>query len=261
LPEQNPAYASIETLPNPSKIPNLKSQMPVTLQLRQLDVPPGQRLLIHDVDWPEFEQILDELGEKRATRIAYSQKTLEIRMPLPKHEREKSLIGDVVKILLEELEIDCECFGSTTFKRQEMGYGIEPDECFYIQNHQVMVGKDRIDLSVDPPPDLAIEVDVTSKTQMDAYVSLGVPELWLYDRGELKIYTLQSRQYQLVSTSPTFAKLPILGLVAEVLAQSIAIGRSPALRAFRQHIRNLQSEIYNLLRGYHAKIGLAFVIA
>lgn len=65
---------------------------------------------------------MEQLGEKRAARIAYSQKTLEIRMPLPKDEREKSFIGDVVKILLEELEIDCQYFGSTTFKRQEMGY-------------------------------------------------------------------------------------------------------------------------------------------
>jgi len=215
----------------------------VTLQLRQLDVPPDQRLLIHDVDWSEFEQILNELGEKRTARIAYSQKTLEIRMPLPKHEREKSIIGDLVKIILEELEIDCECFGSTTFKRQEMGYGIEPDECFYIQNHQVMVGKKRIDLSVDPPPDLAIEVDVTSKTQMESYISLGVPELWLCDRGELKIYTLQSGQYQSVSTSPTFPRLPIFDLVADVLTQSSAIGRSPALRAFRKQVRNLNSQI------------------
>ncbi|NES20945.1 MAG: Uma2 family endonuclease [Symploca sp. SIO3E6] len=213
--------------------------MSVTLQFRQLSVPPGQRLLIYDVDWSEFEQILAELGDKRTARIAYSQKKLEIRMPLPKHEREKSLIGDVVKILLEELEIDCECFGSSTFKRQEMGYGIEPDECFYIKNHQLMVGKDRIDLSVDPPPDLAIEVDVTSKTQIDAYVGLKVPELWIYVRGKLKIYTLQSGQYQPVSYSPTFPRLQILELVAEVLAQSITIGRSPALRTFRKTIRNL----------------------
>jgi Uma2 family endonuclease len=211
--------------------------MTVTLQLRQLDVPPGQRLLVHDVDWSEFEAILGELGDNRAARIAYSHGTLEIRIPLPKHEREKSILGDIVKILLEELEIDCECFGSTTFKRQEMSYGIEPDECFYIQNHRAMIGKNRLDLSVEPPPDLAIEVDVTSKTQMDAYVSLGVPELWIYEGGELKIYTLQSGQYQPVSTSPTFPALPIIDLVKQVLEQSITIGRSPALRAFRQKIR------------------------
>lgn len=215
--------------------------MSITFQLRQLDVPPGQRILIRHVDWLEFEAILSELGDSRSSHIAYSQETLEIRMPTPEHEVDKEIVSDIVKILLEELEIDCECFGSTTFKRQEMGYGIEPDQCFYIQNHDRMRGKRRVNLSVDPPPDLAIEVDVTSKTQLDAYVSLGVGELWIYDRGTLKIYILQSGQYQPVSSSPTFPELPILDLVAEVLSQSLEVGRSPALRAFRQKIRSFFS--------------------
>lgn len=219
-------------------IHTLPTQTMVTLQLRQLTVPPGQRLLIQDVNWSEFEAILDELGEKHASRIAYSDGILEIRMPLPKHEREKSIIGDMVKTLLEELEIDCECFGSTTFKRQAMNYGIEPDECFYIQNHQTMIGKDRLDLSVDPPPDLAIEVDVTSKTQIDAYTRLAVPELWVYEGTELKIYLLEAGQYRSSTTSPTFPNLPILEWVSEVLEQSREIGRSPALRAFRQKMRS-----------------------
>lgn len=210
----------------------------VTLRLRQLDVPPGQRLLIHDLNWSEFEAILDELGEKRASRIAYSDGILEIRMPLPEHEVDKELIGDLVKILLEELEIDCECFGSTTFKKKEANSGLEPDQCFYIKNHQQMRGKRRLNLAIDPPPDLAIEVDVTSKTQIDAYTRLGVPELWVYEETELKIYILEAGKYQNFTTSPTFPNLPILEWVSEVLAQSQAIGRSPALRAFRQKIRS-----------------------
>ena len=217
--------------------------MSVTLQLRQLDVPPGQRLLVRNVDWSEFEAILSELGESRSSRIAYSHGTLEIRMPTPENEVDKELIGDMVKILLDELEIDCECFGSTTFKQENMDSGIEPDQCFYIQNHARMRGKRRVDLSVDPPPDLAIEVDVTSKTQLDAYATLGVLELWRYEKNKLNIYTLQGGSYQPVAISPTFPLLPILDFVAEVLSQSIAIGRSPALRAFRKKIRTIKSEL------------------
>ncbi len=209
----------------------------VTLQLQQLDIPVGQRLLLRDVNWEEFEAILAELGEHRSSRIAYYQGLLEIRMPLPKHEREKSLISDAIKMLLEELEIDCECFGSTTFKRQEMGYGIEPDECFYIQNHQRVVGKDRLDLAIDPPPDLALEVDVTSQTQLEAYLQLGIPELWVYEGNELKIYVLESNQYQQTAISPTFSKLPIPSLITELLEQSKKSGRSPALRNFRKAIK------------------------
>lgn len=211
----------------------------VTLQLQQLEIPSGQRLLLHHVDWQELEAILRELGEHRASRIAYHQGNLEIRMPGPKHEREKSLISDAVKILLEELAIDCECFGSTTFKRQEMGYGIEPDECFYIANQQVMVGKDQVNLSVDPPPDLALEVDVTSKTQLEAYIKLGVPELWVYEGNQLRIYIIKSNQYQENAFSPTFSNIPISSLITELLEQSRQAGRSQALSSFRQKVKKM----------------------
>ena len=215
--------------------------MAVTLLLRQITVPPGQRLLIHHLNWTEFESLLEELGENRSSRIAYNQGTLEIRMPTPEHEVDKELLGDLVKILLDELEIDCECFGSTTFKRKDMDSGIEPDQCFYIQNHNRMRGKRRVDLNLDLPPDLAIEVDVTSKTQLDVYAKLGVPELWRYEKNQLRIDFLQGGSYQQVSTSPTFPRLPIPELVAEVLAESRKIGRSPALRAFRQKLKQLLS--------------------
>jgi Uma2 family endonuclease len=203
----------------------------VTLQLRQIVVQPGQRLQIHDVSWQEFEAILDELGDQRACRIAYSDGVLEIRVPSPKHEKAKVLIGDMVKILLEELDIDNECFGSSTFKRQEMAKGIEPDDCFYIEHQAQMIGRDRIDLNFDPPPDLAIEVDVTSKTGLDAYQVLGVPELWQFEEGQLKISVLQQGQYQDVRVSPHFPELAI----AETMTQFIAL--SQTLKLFRQWVR------------------------
>lgn len=209
----------------------------VTLQLRQLDVLPGQILRIQDVSWEEFERILAELGDQRSSRIAYSQGALEIRMPTPEHEVDKELIGDFVKLLLDELELDCECFGSTTFKRQEMASGLEPDQCFYIANHAQMRGKRRIDLMVDPPPDLAIEIDVTSKTQIEAYAALGVGELWCYETGELKIYGLEAGVYVGRSDSRVFPQVPVVALVMALLAQSAEMGRSPALRAMRKQIR------------------------
>ncbi|MBD2514833.1 Uma2 family endonuclease [Nostoc sp. FACHB-973] len=209
----------------------------VTLQLQQLSVPPGHRVILHDVSWQEFEAILAELGNHRATRLAYSYGTLEMRMPLPKHEKAKVIIGDLVKILLEELEIDCETFGSTTFKREDMAVGVEPDDSFYIQNHARMIGKERIDLKVDPPPDLAIEVDVTSKTQLDAYEALGVPELWRYENGKLQINILQNGKYIESEISPTFPNLPIFEAIPSFVEQSRTVGRSPTLRAFRQWVR------------------------
>lgn len=210
----------------------------VMLQLRQLVVQPGQRIQLQDVNWNEFEAILDELGDKRACRIAYSDEVLEIRMPLPEHEVDKELIGDMVKILLEELDIDNECFGSTTFKRQDVAKGIEPDQCFYIRNHAVMIGKRRVDLTIDPPPDLAIEVDVTSKTGLDAYRVLGVPELWRFEDGQLQISLLQNGQYQDANSSPHFPNFSIIDGISQFLDRSQTEGRSPTLKAFRQWVRD-----------------------
>ncbi|MCC5648816.1 Uma2 family endonuclease [Nostoc sp. XA013] len=209
----------------------------VKIQLQQLSVPPGHRLILHDVSWQEFEAILEELGNHRAARLAYSHGTLEMRMPLPKHEKAKVIIGDLVKILLEELEIDCETFGSTTFKCEDMAFGVEPDDSFYIQNHAQMIGKERIDLTIDPPPDLAIEVDVTSKTQLDAYEALRVPELWRYEDGKLQINILQDGKYIESEISFTFPNLPIIEVIPRFVEQSQALGRSPTLRAFRQWVR------------------------
>jgi Uma2 family endonuclease len=209
----------------------------VMLQLRQLVVQPGQRIQLQDVTWSEFEAILNELGDKRACRIAYSDGVLEIRMPLPEHEKAKVLIGDMVKILLEELDLDNECFGSSTFKRQDMAKGIEPDDCFYIENSAQMIGKDRLNLTIDPPPDLAIEVDVTSKTGLNAYQSLGVPELWRFEDGQLQISLLQNGQYQDATSSPHFPNFPIIEGVSQFLERSQTEGRSQSLKAFRQWVK------------------------
>ena len=209
----------------------------VTIQLRQLTVPPGHRIILQNISWQEFEEILTELGENRASRLAYYQGNLEIKMPLPKHEVAKVIIGDLVKIILEELEIDCECFGSTTFKRQDMNSGIEPDDSFYIQNHLQMIGKQKIDLTIDPPPDLVIEIDVTSKTQLDAYLALAVPEVWRYEDDKLQINIWQDGKYIESEVSPNFPNLPIAEIIPQFVEESRILGRSPTLRKFRQWVK------------------------
>jgi Uma2 family endonuclease len=214
----------------------------VTLQLRQLDVPPGQRVLFRDVAWAEYEAILAELGEHRSTRLAYSKGTLEIVSPLPEHEKAKVVIGDLLKALLDELDMNWESLGSTTFRREEMSIGIEPDDCFYIKNHALMIGKYRIDLAVDPPPDLAIEIDVTSKTQLSAYEALQVPEIWRYQYRKLQINVLQAGKYVESSTSPTFPDLPVLAGISQYLEMSHTAGTAPAIRAFRRWVREQLQE-------------------
>jgi Uma2 family endonuclease len=108
-------------------------------------------------------------------------------MPLLEHERSKIIIADLIKILLNEMDITYEPYGSTTFKNRNMAQGIETDDCFYIKNADRMIGKTKVDLEIDPPPDLAIEVDVTSKTQLSVCQGLRVPELWRCENNKLRI--------------------------------------------------------------------------
>ena len=207
-------------------------QMTTLLRISQIETLAGQSTVLHEIDWQQFESILQDLGDKRRSRIAYLNGVLEIALPLPESERIKVLIRDFVQVLMDEMEIDFEGFGSTTFKRVDKLAGLEPDDCFYIQNNVTMRGLRKLDMTIDPPPDLAIEVDVTSKTKFDAYRVLGIPELWLYDQT-LKIYILRDGDYVESKLSPIFGDIPIRDVIPQFLEMSLSQGRSTAMKAFR----------------------------
>ncbi len=117
-----------------------------------------------------------------------------------------------------------------------MAAGIEPDDCFYIQNYRAMIGKER-DLSVDPPPDLAIEIDVTSKTKVSAYQALKVPEIWRYIQGKLEINLLQGDEYVKSETSLVFPNIAVIEEIPRFVAMGRTTGTTLALRAFRKWVR------------------------
>ena len=208
------------------------------LELKQIIIQPGNQLLLKDITWQMFETLLTELGESRASRLSYSKGTLEIMVPLPEHEVGKENIGDLVKILLEELDIEFLPLGSTTFKNEKMAQGVEPDTCFYIQNEAAVRGKNRINLETDPPPDLAIEIDLTSRTQLNNYEALGVPELWRYNGRKLEISVLQDGKYVKGEISLQFPNFPIAHLIPQYLEQSKTAGRNVAMKAFRSWVRS-----------------------
>lgn len=206
------------------------------LELKRFDIPPGQKVYLKDVSWEEFEQILNELGH-RAVKIAYRNRRLEIMTPLPEHESNKEIIGDLIKALLEELDIEFYSLGSTTFKNELMQEGIEPDNCFYIENEKKIRGKNKIDLTVDSPPDLALEIDVTSRTHREIYANLGVPELWRFEKNKLQINVLQNGRYTEIDFSPHFPNLPLKDMIPQYLEQIKIIGRNKTMKAFRNWVR------------------------
>jgi Uma2 family endonuclease len=208
------------------------------LTFNQIVIPPGRNLLLKDIDWSTLEELLEELGETRAARISYSRGMLEVMVPLAEHEDGKEIIGDLVKIILEEMNIEFRALGSTTFKNEQMAQAIEADACFYIQHEAVVRGKKRIDLTVDPPPDLAIEIDISSRTRFDNYEKLGVPELWRYDGDNLEINVLQNSRYVTSATSIHFPQFPLVEAISQYVKQSQSVGRNATMKAFRAWVRS-----------------------
>lgn len=138
-----------------------------------------QRTILHNISWETFETLLRETGENRGSRFAYDCGTLEIMTPLFEHENPKSNFANFIVALAEELAIEVKSAGSTTLKRKIVNRRIEPDNCYYIQNEPAVKGRQELDLESDPPPDLAIEIDITSSSvdKLGIYSALGVPEL------------------------------------------------------------------------------------
>jgi Uma2 family endonuclease len=208
------------------------------INLQQLIVPAGHQVLLKDINWQDFEEIIAELGEKRnVPRLSYSTGYLELMSPLPVHEFDKEIINDLVKILLEELNIEFNSLGSMTLKSKKTDKAVESDGCFYIQHELAVRGKERIDLESDPPPDLAIEIDITSRTHFDNYEKLKIPELWRFDGKALHILVLQHGIYQNSEVSLQFPQFAIKQLIPEYIEKAKTRGRNKAVKAFRQYVQ------------------------
>jgi len=210
----------------------------MTIELSQIILPPGHPVLFAGVDWQSFEYALDQMIGRSSVRIAYDNEVLELMTPLLEHEADKGLIGALVEALLEELDIEFLNAGSTTFRSQAMGKGIEPDQCFYIEHEQAVRGKGRIDLTIDPPPDLALEIDITTRRSHTLiYEALGIPELWRFDGAVLHIQVLRNGSYVATMQSDHFPQFSLGDAIPRFLKQSQVEGRNVALRAFRAWVR------------------------
>jgi Uma2 family endonuclease len=199
-----------------------------------------QRVILSNVSWQTFEQLLKELGDKRATRLAYNEGLLEIMSPLGPHENSNRFIESLIGAIADELNLNIKRFGSLTLKREKKLKGAEPDSCYYIQNEPLVRSKQEIDLDNDPPPDLALEIDITSGSldKRPIYAAIGVPELWRYDGKKLEVFVLQlsNQDYQQVNQSPTFPWMP-LDVIPRFIRQSLIDGETATLRAFRAWMR------------------------
>jgi Uma2 family endonuclease len=200
--------------------------------------PSAQHLALSAISWPAYVTIGDLLGEQ-PVRLTYSRGELELMTLSREHELLKGLLRRFVEIVAEECAMELASGGSTTFRRQDLERGLEPDECYWIAHERQVRDRDQIDLTIDPPPDLALEIEVTRNllNRIDIYAALRVPEVWRYDGATLTVLCLTAAgTYAPATTSPSFPFLPIAEL-NRYLALHATVGEMALARQFRTWVR------------------------
>lgn len=199
--------------------------------------PPEQFIQLSGISWQTYETLLAELSQRRL-RLTYNRGNLEIIAPSPEHEGFKKVLGRFVETLAEELEVRIEPLGSTTFKRPEL-IGAEPDECFYIQNVNAVKGKKRLDMDRYPPPDLVVEIDLTSSSEnsWQVYADLGVPEVWIYNGSQFRIKRLENQRYVDCDRSLAFPSVAVLEMV-RFLEQAETMDYLELVKSFRGWVKS-----------------------
>lgn len=201
-------------------------------------MPDGAMLRLEGVSWDEYEQLLKDLANWRGMRVTYDHGRVEIMSPSFPHEKYIAVFSGMGRVLSEEMDITVEHAGATTYKQERLLRGSEGDESFYVKNASAIIGKEEIDLNVDPPPDVVVEVDITSESlsKFPIYAAFGVPEIWRYDGKQARIYHLIGEDYIDAPTSISFPCLTAQA-VSEFLDRSRVEGQSAALAAFRRWVR------------------------
>jgi Uma2 family endonuclease len=217
-----------------------------TLTTNYLDIierlPAGAKLELFNIDWDEYEQLLSQMGDFPGHRLSYDCGRLVIVGPLAEHEDYKDFIYSLVRLISLETDVALETRGATAFKSKSLLKGAEPNTCFYVQSASQVIGKRRINLDMDPPPDVIVEIDLSSGSlyKFPIYAALGVPEIWRYDGHITRFYKFTGENYEVIQNSLAF---PLL--TAEDLAQYLELskvkGQTAALKAFRQILRSRAS--------------------
>lgn len=200
---------------------------------------PESRTVLTGVRWDTYRALSLDLAENPSKKLTYDRGTLEIMTPLSEHEINKGFLGRLVQTTTEVLGLEISSLGSTTLSREDLQKGIEPDECYYITNEGLVRGKINFDFNIDPAPDLAIEVDITSSSlnRLSIYEALGIKEVWRFDGEDFVIYCLENGRYKEQEQSQV---LPILSqsVILEFLEKRGKIGENALINQFRQWLHH-----------------------
>jgi Uma2 family endonuclease len=204
-----------------------------------VQAPAEQRLVLYGVAWRTYERLLRAFADRPGVRLTFDRGVLEIMTLSHEHENRGHLLGRLVVALTEEQNLPVKGGGSTTFRRRRLQRGLEPDECYWIASEALVRGKDNLDLRVDPPPDLALEVDVThsSLDRLAIYAALRIPEVWRLESTSIVCHLLGSDgRYTVSPGSRAFAGLAPADLVP-FLALRGQMDENAIVRQFRAWVR------------------------
>ena len=204
------------------------------------------RVILRHISWHTYQSLITDFESEPAIRLTYNRGTLEIRMPLDLHETYKKLLGRLIEAATEALDLEIRSLGSHTCDREDLARGLEPDQCYYIQNEALVRNVEQIDLAHFPPPDLAVEVDITSSSldRFSIYTDLGVPEIWRYDGRSLTIYYLDQGEYKTCDRSLALPLLQasditrFLELRFPKQETQTPVGENSVVKQFRQWLRS-----------------------
>ena len=203
---------------------------------------PENIVILNNISWQTFTSFLEDLGDQRNQRLSYNLGTLEIMTPSGEHENNNRFIESLIVIIADELNVNLKKFGSLTLKSERDKQAVEPDSCYYLTHEPLVRNKQNIDLTIDPAPDLVVEIDKSSMSlnKLGIYANLKVPEIWRYNGKILAIYILakDGNSYQELNQSSLFPWLDIT-LIPELIKQSLVQGETATYKQFRQWLNNL----------------------
>jgi Uma2 family endonuclease len=211
--------------------------MYAVISREKIQLPPGTVVRLAGT-WADYQALVEQIGDRPTPRLKYRPGEIFIMSPMARHGREVDIISDIVKVLLDYQGQEYEAFTPITLDLTEVR-GVEPDYCFYIAHRAAIIGKDRLDFAIDPPPDLVIEIDVTSFTEVNDYLPYRIPEVWIFQQRQLKIYLLvtdavQGDRYELATHSRQFPTFDLPQLIETYYQQAQTVGASVAIKALKR---------------------------
>ena len=215
-----------------------------TVYLEALEhLPDAAMLVVSNVTWEQYEDLLTELADRPGLRVSYDEGRLQVMSPSKEHEEYVELIVRIAQVLSEELSVLLETYGSATWKRRILQKGVEPDTCFYVANAHRVIGKRTLDLDVDPPPDVVVEIDITNESlsKFPIYAAIGVPEIWRYDRARVQMFELSGDRYASTVGSRFFSGFSC-AMLLESLDLAKTLGQTEALKRLRERFHARHQE-------------------